>query len=164
MDIASEPMYDIDVSIGMLQAHAHQQMTQPRQTGTFRLPPSWMTREKTAKAQQIWDQLDEHSKTVILAPAEKCDTNSIHKIILHEISAYDYLLANVHSSSEHTSLEPHTQADMTISKISPLEKTEDNNRVLVNAAGSPNLPRTQQTYAKYCPTLCPTSCYCFKET
>jgi len=50
MDTASEPTYDIDVSIGMHQAYAHQQRTQPKQSpGTFGLPPSRMTRDKWMK-------------------------------------------------------------------------------------------------------------------
>jgi len=114
MDTVPEPTYDIDVSNGMLQAYAHQQRTQHKQgSGIFGLPPSRMTRDKwmklTPEAHQIWDQLDDHSKAVILAPAEKHTTNGTHNINLHEISAYDYLLANAHSSSEHTSLDPHTR-------------------------------------------------------
>jgi len=71
---------------------------------------------------------------VILAPAGKHTTNGTRKINLHEISAYDYLLANAHSSSEHTSPDPDTQVDTSISELSPPEATDVNNQVLVNAA------------------------------
>ena len=139
MDTSSEPTYDIDVSIGTLQAYAHQQRTQPKQSpATFGLSPSRMTRDKwmklTPEARQIWDQLDDHSKAVILAPAGKHTTNGTRKINLHEISAYDYLLANAHSSSEHTSPDPDTQVDTSISELSPPEATDVNNQVLINAA------------------------------
>jgi len=56
------------------------------------------------------------------------------RINLHEISAYDYLLANMHSSSDHASLDPHTQADTFVGNSSPPEDTETHSQVLVNAA------------------------------
>jgi len=134
MDTALEPTYDIDVSVSTLQAYAHQQRTPPKpSSGMIGLPPSRMAREKwfklTPRACQIWDQLDDHSKSVILAPTEKCTANGTHKI-----SAYDCLLANMHSSSEQAILDPHAQADTSIGDFSPPVDTEAHSQVLVNAA------------------------------
>jgi len=97
-----------------------------------------MTRNKwlklTPKAWKIWDQLDDHSKAVILAPAERQNSNVKHKVNLHEISAYDYLLANLHSSSDHNPLELDTLTDAVVCEPPPLEDAADTSQVLDNAA------------------------------
>jgi len=65
---------------------------------------------------------------VILAPAERKNSNVKYKVNLHEISAYDYLLANLHSSSDHNPLEPDTLTDTVVGKPLPPKKL----RTLVN--------------------------------
>jgi len=49
---------------------------------------------------EIWDQLDDHSKSIILAPSGKPPPNQARKINMHKVSAYDYLMANFHLSME----------------------------------------------------------------
>jgi len=139
IDTALEPTYDIDVSVSTLQAYAHQQQARAKTgSGIFGATPSRMAREKwirlSPEACQIWDQLDDHSKSVILAPVDKCPTNATCTINLHEITAYDYLLANMHSSTDPTSLDPHTEAATPISNPSPPESLDNHSQVLANAA------------------------------
>jgi len=136
LDTASELTYNIDTSVDTLQAHAHQQRAQPKSSSVMLgLPTSRMTRDKwfklTPEARQIWDQLDDHSKAVILAPAEWPNSNFKCKVNLHEISAYDYLLANQHSSSDCKPLEPDTTTDTVVSDSLP---PEDTSQALINAA------------------------------
>jgi len=65
-----------------------------------------MSKEKWFKlspdAQEIWDQLDDHSKRDILAPPEKPPFKPARRINMHEISAYNYLMANLHLSTDGT--------------------------------------------------------------
>jgi len=95
------------------------------------------TRDKwfslTPEAQQIWDQLDDHSKAVTLAPA-KWQNSTKHKVNLHEISAYDYLLINKHSCSDCNPLEPDTMTDTVVGDSLPPEDTGDTSKVLINSA------------------------------
>jgi len=111
-----------------------------------------MTRDKwfklTPEARQIWDQLDDHPKAVILAPTERPNNYIKHKVNLHEISAYDYLLANLHSSSDHTPLEMDTLTDAVGSEPPSPEASADTSQVLANAAkqtkSTPNPADIQQ--------------------
>jgi len=72
--------YDIDVSIDTLQAHAHQQKPPPKPP---RMSPGVafprMSKDKWFKlspeACEIWDQLDDHSKSIILAPPQRPSPN-----------------------------------------------------------------------------------------
>jgi len=110
--------YDIDVSIDMLQAQVHQQKPPPKPP---RFSPAGMfprmSKEKWFKlspeAHEIWDQLDDCSKSIILAPPEKSPPNQARNINMHEISAYDYLMANLHLSMEDVDNDPtHDQSEL----------------------------------------------------
>jgi len=95
-----------------------------------------MTKDKwfklTPEACQIWDQLDNQAKVVILAPSSKNGTHTHRKVNLHEISAYDYLLANMHHVEDTPGVEnPATVSDM---DPAPPDTTQDEGQVLVNAA------------------------------
>jgi len=110
--------YDIDASVDMLQAHVHQQKppTRPSRFSPAGMFPR-MSKEKWFKlspeAREIWDQLDDHSKSIILAPPEKPPPNQTRKISMHEISAYDYLMANLHLSTEDMDNDPtHDQSEL----------------------------------------------------
>jgi len=130
--------YDIDASVDMLQVHVHQQKPPPRPS---RFSPAAMfprmSKEKwfklSPKAHEIWDQLDDRSKSIILAPPEKPPPNQARKINMHEISAYDYLMANFHLSMEDMDGDPtHVQSDLP--DPAPPEDDGASDQVLVNAA------------------------------
>ncbi len=130
--------YDIDVSIDMLQAQVHQQKPPPKPP---RVSPAGafprMSRGKWFKlspeAQEIWDQLDDHSKSIILAPLGKPPPNQARKINMHKISAYDYLMANFHLSTEDMDGDPtHVQSELP--DPAPPEDVDASDQVLINAA------------------------------
>jgi len=130
--------YDIDVSIDVLQAQVHHQKPPPKPprsppTGTF----PRMSKEKwfklSSEAREIWDQLDDHSKSIILAPPGKPPPNQARKVNMHEISAYDYLMANFHLSMEDMDADtPHVQSELP--DPAPPEDVGASDQVLVNAA------------------------------
>jgi len=97
--------YDINVSIDMLQAQVHQQRIPPKppQVSPAASFPR-MSKEKWLKlspdACEIWDQLDDHSNSVILAAPKKPPFTPARRINKHEISACDYLVANLHLSTD----------------------------------------------------------------
>jgi len=96
-----------------------------------------MSREKCFKlspeAQEIWDQLDDHSKSIILAPPGKPPPNQARKVNMHEISAYDYLMANFHLSTDDTDDGPsYVQSEPP--DPAPPEDISASDQILVNAA------------------------------
>ena len=102
--------YGIDISVHELQAHAHNRVTRPRPTGNqagstgsqaqrTRMPfDRWSKLSTDERA--LWDQLDETAKATILGPiAPRPSPTSKRRTNLHEISAYEYLQANVHETT-----------------------------------------------------------------
>jgi len=130
--------YDIDASIDILQAQVHQQKPPPKLTrATPAVAFPRMSKEKWYKlspeAREIWDQLDDRSKSIILAPPQKLTPNLARKINMHEISAYDYLMANLHLSMEDIGDDP-AQVHSEPPEPAPPEDPIPSDQVLVNAA------------------------------
>ena len=105
--------YDIDTSNDVIQAFAsasnyHQkQSARPNQQQRVRMAcDKWFSLDQ--KQKEIWDQLDEKAKSIILGyskpPDKPFSKKSFNKssfprkqqVNLHEISAYDFIQANMH--------------------------------------------------------------------
>ena len=100
--------YDIDIPVHEIQANVHNRMSRFKKPGgphkeqpqRVRMPfDRWA--KLSANDRAVWDQLDETAKATILGtsmpttgPPTKRGTN------LHEISAYDFLQANIHETAQ----------------------------------------------------------------
>ena len=95
--------YDIDAPVSIIQANAHDRRIKPSpkpNSQRVRMPRDrWF--HLSDKDRQVWDQLDEKSKAIILgisaAPGDRSLLeNSNRRVNLHEMSAFDFLQAQVH--------------------------------------------------------------------
>jgi len=68
-----------------------------------------------------------------MAPSEKPPPNQARRINMHEISVYDYLMANLHLSMEGTDSNP-IQVQSELSDPTPLQDFDTSGQVLINAA------------------------------
>jgi Reverse transcriptase (RNA-dependent DNA polymerase) len=93
--------YDIDLPVQTLQSYAHDRRPNqtPKKPGKLGQSPrmSWEKwKALSDKDQKVWDQLDDKAKAIILGISTPSSAPSKPRINLHEISAHDFLQANLH--------------------------------------------------------------------
>jgi hypothetical protein len=96
-------VYDIDCTLDVIQANAHASAS-ARPPGTARPPGSSMASSKSTQlsqdAKDIWDDLPDEAKVIILdnahPPGRSPARPPFRNTNLHDVSAYDYILANIH--------------------------------------------------------------------
>ena len=108
VDTYDQDWYDIDVSVREIQANAHNRMSRPKtprkeQPQRTRMPfDRWS--KLSANDRTLWDQLDETAKAVILGTTVATPSSTggtvKRRTNLHEISAYDFLQANIHETAQ----------------------------------------------------------------
>ena len=145
-DYDPEESYDIDAPVYEIQANAHNRMA-PRSRPNGSRPPrsgqqgsqDQRTRmpfdrwsKLSAEERALWDQLSEAAKTTILGATVTKDTTKRHTN-LHEISAYDYLQANIHETTPDSTTDNEIQEQFHEAK--EVEESEDST-ILVNSATS----------------------------
>ena len=90
--------YDIDAPVAIIQANSHDGCLRPSSkpnSQRVHMPcDRWFNLSE--KDRQVWDQLDEKSKAIILgisaAPGDRSLLeNSNRRVNLHEMSAFDFL-------------------------------------------------------------------------
>lgn len=134
--------YDIDYPIQAIQANLHDRKFKPMNSrkSNFQKRPT-MNRDRwyslSDHARKIWDQLDDKEKAIILgiAPVEKAPPR---KTNLHEISAFDFLQANLHEidtgSEEDTEEISDFSENINVTETEITDSTDDTR--LINAATS----------------------------
>ena len=108
--------YGIDVSVHELQAYVHNRTSRPRtnqkgkeQAQRTRMPfDRWSKLSTNERA--LWDQLDETAKATILGSTAPTSGPAATRTTkrhtnLHEISAYDYIQANIHETAQNSTAE-----------------------------------------------------------
>ena len=110
--------FDIDVPVSTIQAYAHDRWPKPPPRSSqprVRMPRDrWLS--LSDKDRSTWDQLDEKAKAIILGSSG--DTSSsrtsrdtpMRRVNLHELSAFDFLQANLHHALPFDS-DPHDPPD-----------------------------------------------------
>jgi hypothetical protein len=157
--------FDIDCPVSSIQAYATNFRSKPipkPNTSKVRMPSDkWYGLDAACKA--IWDQLDDKAKSIILGYTKpepqqaRFPTNTSNflrppdsqssktpfkpQVNLHDISAYDFLLANIHDvAPSGDDLDP----DVLVSEDNDPRSSEDTNHMgLINAAkssGTDHLP------------------------
>jgi len=89
-DFLDPGMYNLDSSIASLQANTHEQAKALTRTPCL-TGQQW--KNLHPDAQVTWDQLPDEAKAIILGMHKP---NNRHSANLHEISAYDFIQANLH--------------------------------------------------------------------
>ena len=143
-DVLSDP-FDIETPVSTLQAYAAIS-NQPRSSKFAQKPR--MSKERwyslSEKDRLLWDQFDDTAKSIILGndvrkshfdarpQSQSSGSFSKRKANLHEISAYDFIQANLHDLSLP---EPPTE-DTIMDDSSPFDTNDDepSDSILVNAA------------------------------
>jgi hypothetical protein len=102
--------YGIDVSVHELQAYAHNRMSRPKpnRSGREHDQRTRMPFDRWSKLsieeRALWDQLGETAKAMILGSSApktaQTPASTKRHMNLHEISAYEYLQANIHETAQ----------------------------------------------------------------
>jgi Reverse transcriptase (RNA-dependent DNA polymerase) len=149
--------FDIETPVSTLQAYAamHNKAKSTRYSMMEQKPrmskDKWYALSESDK--KLWDQFDDKAKSIILgidtpkphpgmANFQKVPVGQLpqRKVNLHEISAYDFLKANVHELSQ-----PETQEeslDLAENQAGPDGNEDSSETILINAAktSTPKLP------------------------
>ena len=100
--------YDIDAPVQEIQANAQNRMLRPKSQARPRKDQPQRTRmpfnrwsKLSTEEREIWDKLDEAANATILGTPKtgslpSGSTGSTRRVNLHEISAYDFIQANMH--------------------------------------------------------------------
>ena len=100
--------YDIDASVTEIQANAHNRMSRFKTNKSRNDQPAQRTRmpfDRWAKLstddRATWDKLDDSAKATILGTpmSSSANSTSTRTVNLHDISAYDFIQANVHETA-----------------------------------------------------------------
>ena len=143
--------FGIDADIQLLQANASKlsrPMSKSAQKRFFLPKQSWQSLSE--KDKQIWDQLDDKAKSIIMGSSQVSsqtkhngtDARKQH-VNLHEISAYDYIQANLHDMHLTPSNEDEDEVFEEAIQDVANEDQNDAETLLINAAkstGSSKLP------------------------
>ena len=91
----ADAYYDIDSPVDVIQVNAHQRPITPRVPGSSMSKDQWTRLSKDA--QTTWDTMSSESKAIILEAGRRPFARRPARTLnLHEVTAYDYINANLH--------------------------------------------------------------------
>ena len=151
--------YDFDASVTFIQANAHDQRQRtPNSTSSHVFMPRDRWFGLSDSDRQIWDQLDDKAKAVILGTGTPTNTPNQRfvqcprppeqrsrftppcRVNLHDISAFDFLQANLHhvtpDDDSPDSFHDTSSYPDDIDHTSPDDNPTDSATCLINAATS----------------------------
>jgi hypothetical protein len=134
-----EFQYNIDSPVNVIQAYAHKR--QNLASGKHQDYRPRMSRDKwyslSEEDQKLWDQLGDKAKSIILGitPADGSKSYD-RKVNLHQISAYDFLRANLHELDNSLSQGPFCQQDPATGTMGGSNELEHDNQSTTEAEGN----------------------------
>jgi hypothetical protein len=134
-----EFQYDIDCPVNIIQAYAHKR--QNLASGKYQDYRPRMSRDKwyslSEEDQKLWDQLGDKAKSIILGITPSDGGKSYdRRVNLHQISAYDFLQANLHELDNSPLQGPFSQQDTATGTMSESDEVGHGDLSTTEAEGN----------------------------